>query len=547
MRIELSYIKENKTYSKLHTYAVWIAVALIILAAALIRLRLIDVPLERDEGEYAYAGQLILEGIPPYTQAYNMKLPGIYAAYAVILAVFGQTHSGIHTGLIVINSATILILFLLAKKLFDPVTAVVSAAAFALLSMSVTVQGLFANAEHFVILPALAGLLLMVISKERNKLWILFIGGLLLGLAFLMKQHGAAFIAFGGIYLLFSELKSKALSKKLLLKLLIYVFSVILPFLITCVILKIAGVFDKFWFWTFEYASEYVSSIPFSVGIKSLIARIESVTAFSRMIWISGLAGLLCLMFGHRYKCCRWFTLGFVLFSFFSICPGLYFRPHYFVLLLPAAALLTGIAAGAIFGFLNDKCLTITARIILVISTVVVLGGSVYNQREYLFKLNPTQISRRIYKQNPFPESLEIAKYIKEHTDEDARIVVMGSEPQIYFYSNRKSATGYIYAYALMEAQPYALTMQEEMISEIESVNPEFIIFVNILTSWWRQPYSNETIFKWFDDYIKQYKCIGVIDILGPDRTSYVWNEQAKNYSPLSNYWLKVYRKTTSR
>ena len=33
---------------------------------AVARLRLLAFPLERDEGEYAYAGQLILQGIPPY-------------------------------------------------------------------------------------------------------------------------------------------------------------------------------------------------------------------------------------------------------------------------------------------------------------------------------------------------------------------------------------------------------------------------------------------------------------------------------------------------
>jgi len=36
-------------------------------------------------GEYAYAGQLILQGVPPYKEAYNMKLPGTYAAYAVTI------------------------------------------------------------------------------------------------------------------------------------------------------------------------------------------------------------------------------------------------------------------------------------------------------------------------------------------------------------------------------------------------------------------------------------------------------------------------------
>ena len=62
---------------------------------AVVRVRLRHTPLQRDEGEYAYAGQLMLQGIPPYQLAYNMKLPGTYAAYAGILAVFGHTGRGI--------------------------------------------------------------------------------------------------------------------------------------------------------------------------------------------------------------------------------------------------------------------------------------------------------------------------------------------------------------------------------------------------------------------------------------------------------------------
>ena len=39
---------------------------LTILFFAAIRYRLRDVPLERDEGEFAYIGQIILRGIPPF-------------------------------------------------------------------------------------------------------------------------------------------------------------------------------------------------------------------------------------------------------------------------------------------------------------------------------------------------------------------------------------------------------------------------------------------------------------------------------------------------
>src|SRR5580698_8412712 len=94
-----------------------ILLAAILLAAALVRIRLIQVPLERDEGEYAYAGQLMLQGIPPYSVASNMKLPGTYAAHAVIMAIFGQTITGIHFGLLLVNAATILLVFALGQRL----------------------------------------------------------------------------------------------------------------------------------------------------------------------------------------------------------------------------------------------------------------------------------------------------------------------------------------------------------------------------------------------------------------------------------------------
>src|SRR5215470_19138609 len=92
----------------------WISLAVIILGLVIaVRVRLLAIPLERDEGEYAYAGQLMLQGIPPYKLAYNMKFPGTYAAYAVVMSILGQTIFGIHLGLLLVNAATIALIFLL--------------------------------------------------------------------------------------------------------------------------------------------------------------------------------------------------------------------------------------------------------------------------------------------------------------------------------------------------------------------------------------------------------------------------------------------------
>jgi hypothetical protein len=143
-------------------HSAWILLGLTILFVVFVRVRLREMPLERDEGEYAYAGQLMLHGVPPYKEAYNMKLPGTYGAYAAIMAVFGQTPSGIHLGVMLVNAASIFLIFLLGRKLLDDVAGVVAAVSFALLSLSPSVLGLAGHATHFVVLPALAGMLLLV-------------------------------------------------------------------------------------------------------------------------------------------------------------------------------------------------------------------------------------------------------------------------------------------------------------------------------------------------------------------------------------------------
>src|SRR5580698_2065465 len=89
--------------------ALWLLLILALVAA--VRIRLLSLPLERDEGEYAYAGQLMLEGVPPYRMAYNMKMPGTYASYALIMAVFGQSVAGIRLGFMLVNFGAIVLLY----------------------------------------------------------------------------------------------------------------------------------------------------------------------------------------------------------------------------------------------------------------------------------------------------------------------------------------------------------------------------------------------------------------------------------------------------
>lgn len=522
----------------------WLIVAIVIVTTVGLRLRLLDVPLERDEGEYAYAGQLILQGVSPYSLIYNMKFPGIYAAYALILAVFGQTHSAIHFGVLIINAVTILLIFLLTKYLIDSFAAVFAAAAFAIMSLAKSVQGISANAEHFVILFAIAGILLLVLAIDRNSLLILLAASILLGIGFLMKQHGAAFIALAGLYLFWTQFRQKPFKlKPFLLRATLFVVGVLLPFGVTCLTLWHLGVFKKFWFWTFVYAREYVSITSIADGLRNLKSAIIPIVGSAVLIWIVAGIGLLTLFIEKKSRDRRQFITGFLLFSFLATCPGLYFRPHYFVLLLPAVALLLGVGLFGIRQILKLQKATIGKDLIAVFLGLAVLSHALLQQKNILLAKDPVVVSRIIYDITPFPESLKIAEFIKANSSSNDTIAILGSEPQIFFYANRRSAASYVYAYPLTEPHPYALQMQEEMIRQIETAKPKFMVLAKGL-SWAMQPTSEKMILNWGEKYQeKYYNLVGFIDILSKSKTIYRWNEDAVRYTPLSEYWLAVFER----
>ncbi len=524
-------------------WSAWSALFIVLVLTAIVRFGLVSVPLERDEGEYAYAGQLILQGVPPYQEVYNMKLPGIYAAYALLLAIFGQTHQGIHVGLLIINTITTIFVFLLAKQAVNRLGAVVSAASFALLSVSQSVQGVFANAEHFVIVFAVAGLLVLLRALASEKLWKLFVSGLLLGLSFVMKQHGLAFGAFGALYIVFDSLRQRpALWSRLVLRLFTFAAGVIAVFGCVCLIMAWAGVFKSFWFWTVDYARAYVTQVPLEQAWQLFTRTATSVVSSAPLLWTLIGFGLLALVTKSITKDYGMFVVMYAVFSLLSICPGFYFRPHYFMLLLPCASLFAGLAARTLADFLSGVSSKKIECGVPILLLVVCLCQSIYQQRDFLFHMTPFEISRSTYWLNPFHESLEIADFIRKRTNPEDHIAIFGSEPQIYFYSQRRSATGYIYMYPMMENHDFALQMQKDFIKDIEAKNPKYVLFVNVPTSWLYRPDSHTEILKWFSNYQKEaLRFVGVAELLN-DKTLYQWAPNVQG-PVASRFWVAIFER----
>lgn len=480
----------------------WLVVAVILLFVGLIRVRLLEMPLERDEGEYAYAGQLILQGIPPYELAYNMKLPGTYFAYAIGMAIFGQTISGIHLTLLLVNSLTCIFVFLLGRKLAGVTAGLVACATYGVMSISPAVYGLAAHATQFVVFFAVPGVLLLWNALSSGRKQTFFFSGLMFGLAFMMKQQGVCFGMFAVTMMTWQAIQRRSVfSRNFLLSLAGFSAGMLLPFGIFCLAALIFGDFGRFWFWTFDYARYYAARNTFLHGCQSLSGYLNEAFRVYGGLWLLGAIGLLAGLRATQYRNVLSFVLSFLFFSFLGILPGWVFRYHYFVVLLPAFALVLGLGIEQLKACFSKRRLSWLPPVLL----LIVLAETVYEQRQPFFQLTPRQVNRLIYQDDPFLESLPVAEFIRDHSKADAKVAVIGSEPQLYFYSNRHSATGYIYTYALMEAQPYASLMQKEMIKEIETAKPEFLVQVDYKYSWEKLKSSDLTIFQWLEHYTGQF------------------------------------------
>jgi 4-amino-4-deoxy-L-arabinose transferase-like glycosyltransferase len=451
------------------------------------------------------------------------------------MGLFGQSIPGIRFGLLLVTAATTVLVYFLAARLFGRVAGLFAAAAHGLLAANLGAMGTYGHAMHFVALPATGALLLIapgsVLTRTR-----LFFAGVLLAMAVLMKQPGIAFVLFAIVWI---ALEARPVMRSMGL----LAAGGISVALLTAAILSAAGVFDRFWFWTIDYAREYVTQATAEEAIGALDTSLGSINYCAPMIWLAALAGLGLLFVDGEARRHWKFVIGFFAASLLATVPGFYFRPHYFLVAFPAIALLVGIAASSGMRLLARASSSRVLAAIPIVAVTLILAGSVVRQWSMWMRTDLAALTKLIYLSGPFNEAIVVSDYLRQQTTPQDRIAVVGSEPEIYFYSKRKSATGYIYTYALLELQKFALSMQDEMIQEIESARPKYLVYVNEKSSWARKDESQLKIFQWLETRANQgYRVDGYVDMI-PGGSVYVWGDEARKYTPKSKDHILLLRR----
>ncbi len=538
-----------------------------ILLVLYVRLRLLDIPFERDEGEYAYAGQALLQGMLPYRDFYNMKMPGTYFAFAWIIKYIGNSAMAIRGVVILINFANAALVYAIAKTRFKLEESIISASVYLLLSLTYEAQGWVSNSEHFVLMPALIGIyalsLMEKVSFFKQNI-LLCLSGMALMSSFLTKQHAFGYLIFATIWIGFTSLqgaKSENFQKIAFFKILIirYFFfgmGCLLPAFALGAYLYTNNLFEPFYFLTFKYAAAYTSLI--SPPLK-YISNFRPIFWNSFVHWIIFFAviRILCLPKWSEKVAeneseslfLRVYLLLFFVCSFACVCPGGYFRPHYFQLMFPASALVIalGLSRCTIFWAKTTRIFYLTPLKVQGLAILVFIMA----QFGYLFRWTHDKIMLDMYDAAAFTQMQEVGTTLSKWAKPTDKIGMLGGEPQIFFYANRVSATGFLYHYPLIEHQKYADAMSKQFVHELEKTRPAIFIYSYLLKDKSHNPLTAHYLNNWKVQFCNDYEIIGKVykDLSQPYSAAYSrWKHLNQDISRDSSVIMEIFnRKPTSQ
>lgn len=499
--------------------AAWIMLLCALAIATIVRVHRFDLPLERDEGEYAYGARLVLEGDFNYDALRTLKLPGVHVVLAPFLWIFGPTPAALRAALLCCDLGSALALFLLVRAFLGAWTAALAGAALAWTQLSLTVLGLFAHAENFALLPALLGLVAGVRTARGGGARTWWWSGLAFGVAYLMKQPAIVFAPLALVAALYATRRTDR--RVLVSRVALFGFGCALPYLLVCAWMASSGHFEAFWFSTVTYARAYGSGATWTQGWMHISRQTLDALRYQAAFGVLAGLGIVVLARQREERRHLWLFAGLALAGIVAASVGLYFRAHYFVLLLPASSIAAALGAQALGTWLlrADRSRARASAGFVVLAAVT--GG--WLERDVLWTEEPAQVSRRLYFPNPFADSAQLAEIIRQRTRPIDTVAVLGSEPQIPFLADRRSATGFVYMYPLLEEHEHAAWMQERAIAEIEAAKPRIVLVVNVRISWLRRPNSVTRIYEWYPQYLqKLYHAVGLLDLTSPQGSRWI-------------------------
>jgi 4-amino-4-deoxy-L-arabinose transferase-like glycosyltransferase len=472
-------------------------IAGLILMTAAVRLPLLNVPLERDEGEYAYIAWRLGHNELPYRDWVDQKPPAIFWVYRAALALPLEPIRAVHFAALLFSAASSCALFFLALRFMSRFWAFIAATLFTLLSADPFAQGTAANTEVLMLLPLiLSQIAFLKAADERHNVLLMMVFGALTGVAIAFKQVAAVnWFLLIALYPIFAATEER--------------WRTAVAFALWSLggLFAIAGIIG-FYFWTrhglsqlvdnvFTHNLEYIGAMTWSDRVHFCSETVASLTRAETLVWIFSAVGLIALIVAGKGK---WFAflVGWFITSVIGVSASGYFFPHYFQQLLPPLALISVFGALWLSELQPWRSSWVPPALLSLLLVILPLK----TLWPFWFSYTPADAVRKIYPGNFFAEMPEFAARIAQVTSADQHVFVFGAEPELLFYARRVSATRYIFLFPLYGPYRNAREKQIAAAEEIQRAAPATAVYVP--NDLFFNPGSDQYFTDWSLSYLQQ-------------------------------------------
>jgi hypothetical protein len=453
------------------------SLAAIILAVLAIRVPLLGIPFDRDEGGYAYIAWRMGFHELPYRDWIDQKPPGVFWIYRLGLDLPVDAISAIHLMALLFAAASACALFFLASRFTKPFWALAAALLFVILSADPRIEGTSANTELFMLLPLILSqmALLSPAGETRRGIGPALEAGALTGIAVAFKQVAIVnwpFLVFTGWVFAAGPERGRRTWSLAAWSALggAAVWGVIGTYFL--VHHELGGLVYN----VFSHNVGYVETLAWPDRFKACAVTLARLSQSQAPVWVFSVAGLASLWISRKSK--QFLHLGaWLLSSIAGAGISGYFFPHYFQQLLPALCLAAVKGAEALEGAEFWK--PVPARGRRGILCTILGAPPCILIAPFLFTYSPRDAIRRIYPGNSlFAEMPEIGKRIAELTRPADRVFVFGADPEALFYARRESATRYIFLLPLYGAYADAHELQLKTSEEVAASRPAAALYL---------------------------------------------------------------------
>jgi 4-amino-4-deoxy-L-arabinose transferase-like glycosyltransferase len=438
----------------------------------------LGMPLERDEGEYAYAAQEIARGFMPYKDSFCQKPPLIFFWYLGAFHLFGENTVGIHLMLAAAAWLASFGLFLLGRRLVGGGWGFLCSIIFGLTSASYSYFGSAANTEVFMLVPVIYAAVALLEAAARGGRTFWFVSGVLGALAVITKQV-AVFSMIGPAVFALMVLRDVKRPLSSFIRAVLWGGvgggATIIAILMW---LNSGDALGAFLNVAVGHNLEYVAHPLGLWKWKRLWAVFQDRFLLTDgLLWAS--AGATVLL-GLSHPFCRVttperFGAFWLMFSLPGILLGPYVFGHYFLQMLPPLALSAValcrrlVADGKAGGVRRIMGGALASALVLIPAgnRMASVGGSADSRCEAVYS---------VYGPVPFVGAASVGRYLKSVTRPIDRVLIVGSEPEVLFYAERRSATRYTIVYPLTGTFSAADAMRREFFEDWERNDPQAVV-----------------------------------------------------------------------